>query len=291
MRLPEGAATRVRFRPMPSGKKSKQIRRAAQSAPPPVQSKGSGRKRQASPRVLMLGAGGVAIVVVIVVLAIVLSGGGSSSSGIPKTLPKFGSLANGLPGASDVQTMFKGIPQKGFFLGSAFAPVQMVIYIDLQCPICQNFETTAAPTLISKYVRTGKLRIEVKPWAFIGPDSFRGQAAMMAAAKQNKAFNYAQVLYDNQGTENTGWLNDSMVYQIAESVPGLNVPQLLSDRKASTVKKQVSDVAADATANHVSGTPTVFVGKSGTKPKLVGGQSTAPDLAQVTLAIDSALLG
>ncbi|MGZ4398806.1 MAG: DsbA family protein [Gaiellaceae bacterium] len=277
---------------MPSGKKSKQMRRAAQSAPPPVQSKGSGRKRQASRRVLLAGAGGVAVIVVIVVLAIVLSGGGGSSgAGIPKNPPTFGSLANGLPGAAEVQAMFKGIPQKGFFLGSSFAPVQMVIYIDLQCPICQNFETTATPTLVSKYVRTGKLRIEVKPWAFIGPDSFRGQAAMIAAAKQNKAFNYAQVLYDNQGTENTGWLDDSMVYQIAESVPGLNVPQLLSDRKDSTVKTEAGNVAADATANNVSGTPTVFVGKTGTKPKLVGGQSTAPDLQQVSLAIDTALLG
>ncbi|MGD0714303.1 MAG: thioredoxin domain-containing protein [Gaiellaceae bacterium] len=275
---------------MPSGKKSKQMRRAAQSAPPPVQSKGSGRSRQASPRVLMAGAGGVALIVVIVVLAIVLSGGGGSS-GIPKVVQTVGSLASGLPGAADVQRMYKGIPQKGFFLGSPFAPVQMVIYIDLQCPICQQFETTAAPTLVSKYVRTGKLRIEVKPWAFIGPDSYRGQAAMMAAAKQNKAFNFAQVLYDNQGTENTGWLNDGMIYQIAESVPGLNVPQLLSDRKSSTVKKEASDVAADADANKVTGTPTVFVGKSGSKPKLVGAQSAAPDLQQVTTAIDTALLG
>jgi len=275
---------------MPSGKKSKQLRRAAQSVPPPVASKGSGRRRQASPRVLMAGAGGVAVVVVVVVLAIVLSGGGGSS-GIPKNVQTFGSLASGLPGAADVQSMYKGIPQKGFFLGSSFAPVQMVIFIDLQCPICQEFETTAAPTLVSKYVRTGKVRIEVKPWAFIGNDSYRGQAAMMAAAKQNKAFNFAQVLYDNQGTENTGWLTDSMIYQIAESVPGLNVPQLLSDRKSSEVKKEASDVAALANVDHVTGTPTVFIGKNGTKPKLVGSPGSAPTLQQVSLAIDTALLG
>jgi len=275
---------------MPSGKKSKQMRRAAQSAPPPVQSKGSGRRRQASPRVLMAGAGGVAVIVVIVVLAIVLSGGGGNS-GIPKNVQTFGSLASGLPGASDVQTMFKGIPQKGLDLGSPFAPVQMVIFIDLQCPICQQFETAVTPTIVSKYVRTGKLRIHVEPWAFIGPDSFRGQNAMFAAAKQNKAFNFAQVLYDNQGKENTGWLNDSMIYQIAVSIPGLNVPKLLSDRKASEIKKQASDVAALAVVDHVSGTPTVFIGKNGTKPKLVGAGGSVPSLSDVTTAIDTALLG
>ena len=83
----------------------------------------------------------------------------------------------------------------------------MTEYIDLQCPICQEFETTVMPDIIQKYVRTGKVKVEVRPWAFIGPDSYRGQAAMLAAAKQNKAFNYSPILYDNQGTENTGWLD------------------------------------------------------------------------------------
>ncbi|HXY80100.1 MAG TPA: thioredoxin domain-containing protein [Gaiellaceae bacterium] len=276
---------------MPSGKKSKQLRRAAQAVPPPVTSKGSGRTRQASPRVLIAGAGGVAVVVVVVVLAIVLSGGGGSGSGVPKSIQTYGSLASGLPGASDVQAMFKGISQKGLDLGSPFAPVQMVIFIDLQCPICQEFETTVSPTLVSKYVRTGKVRIHVEPWAFIGPDSYRGQDAMFAAAMQNKAFNFAQVLYDNQRTENTGWLTDSMIYQIAVSVPGLNVPKLLSDRKSAEVKKEASNVAALADVDHVTGTPTVYVGKNGTKPKLVGSPGSAPDLQQVTLAIDTALLG
>src|SRR5262249_36607343 len=82
-------------------------------------------------------------------LAIALSGGGSSS-GIPKGTPTVGSLQNALPGASDVAAMYKGIPQKGVYLGSPFAPVQMTMYIDLQCPICQEYETTAMPTIIQK---------------------------------------------------------------------------------------------------------------------------------------------
>ena len=53
---------------------------------------------------------------------------------------------------------------------------------------------------------------------------------MLAAAKQNKAFNFAQILYINQQTENTGWLTDDMVAQAAESIPGLNVHTLLTER-------------------------------------------------------------
>ena len=272
---------------MPSGKKSKEARRVAASAPPPVRSKGAGRNRQADPKVLWGGAALAVLVVVGIVLGVVLSGG--SSSGIPKGTPTIGSAATGLPGSDEVKTLFKGIPQDGVYLGSPKAPVQMVMYIDLQCPFCQNYETTVMPTIIKKYVRTGKVRVQVEPWAFIGPDSIRGQKAMFAAAKQNKAWNFAEVLYLNQRTENTGWLNDSMIAQAAASVDGLNVPKLFADRGASDVKSQARDVAASAAAHNVSGTPTVFVGKTGQKPKLVGANGNVPDLPQTTAAIEAAL--
>jgi protein-disulfide isomerase len=272
---------------MPSGKKSKELRRAAAAAPPPrVRSKGAPRSREASPRVLVAVGGVIVLAVVGVVLGVVLTRGGSS---LPKDIPTVGSLQNALPGAADVQAMYKGIPQKGLLLGSSSAPAQMVIYIDLQCPICRNYETTVMPTVVSKYVKTGKLRVEVKPWAFLGPDSVRGQAAMFAAAKQNKAFNFASVLYDNQGIENTGWLDDTMIAKIAASVPGMNVTQLLSDRKAGFVEGEQKAVDQAANEQHVSGTPTVFVGTTGARPALVGSADAVPDLQQTEDAITTAV--
>lgn len=256
--------------------------------PPPVVSKGGTRRRQANPKVLMIAGAVVVLAAIGIGLGVALSGG-SSSAGIPKGTPTVGSLQNALPGASDVAAMYKGIPQKGVYLGSPFAPVQMTMYIDLQCPICQEYETTAMPTIVQKYVRTGKVRVQVKPWAFIGPDSFRGQAAMLAAAKQNRAYNFAQVLYANQGTENTGWLNDAMIAQIAASVPGLQVHNLFSDRGSSSVKSQADQVDASAQVDGVTGTPTVFVGKTGSKPARVSAPGAAPTLQDTEAAINQAL--
>ncbi len=274
---------------MPSGKKSKQMRRAAVAAPPPVQSKGMARRRQANPRVLAIGAGIAVLVVVGIVLGVVLSRSSGSSGALPKGTPTIGNCAReGLPGCNEVDTLFKGIPQKGLYLGSAFAKAQMVMVIDLQCPFCQNYETTVMPTIIKNYVRTGKVRVKVEPWAFIGPDSERGQKAMLAAAQQNKAWNFAELLYLNQRTENTGWLNDSMVAQAAASIDGLDVKKLWSERSSSAVAKEASDVAAFAQSRNVSGTPTVFVGKNGTTPKIVGANGSVPDLAQTEAAIDAA---
>jgi protein-disulfide isomerase len=252
---------------MASGRKSKQRRRAAAiAAAPPVRSKGAARGRQASPRVLAAAGGLVVLIVIAVVLAVVLSGGKSSSLG---TLPTNGSLANGLPGASDVDALLKGIPQQGLTLGSSSAPVTLVEYIDLQCPFCRQFETEVMPDIVRRYVRTGRLRVEARVLAFIGPDSSRGRDAMIAAGEQGKAFNFAQLLYDNQGTENTGWLSDSTVAQAAESIPGLNPRQLFAARDAGAVKRGAATFDNEATAEGVTATPTLFVGRSGTKGKQV----------------------
>jgi len=272
---------------VPSGKKSRERRKTQVRTPPPVRSKGGGgtRTRQASPRALAIAGGIVAIAAVAVVLAVVLSHG--KSGGLPKNHAAVGSLAAGLPGASDVEALFKGIPQNGTTLGSPFAPVTLTEYIDLQCPICREFETTVFPDLVEKYVRTGKVKVVMKAWAFLGPDSIRGQAATLATAKQNKAFNFAENLYDNQGTENTGWLTDQMLYNIAVSVPGLRIDPLFAERNSASVKKEASDVDADAVANKVKGTPTLFLNRSGSPVKLYG--EGVPDESTFFAAINADL--
>ena len=271
---------------MPSGKKSKQMRRVAASAPPPVKSKGAPGRRQADPKVLAVGGAIVALIIVGVVLGFVFTRGSSSSS--LGDLPKTGSCATGLPGCSDVVDLFKGIPQKGTTLGWPFAPVTMVEYIDLQCPFCQEFETQVFPDILKKYVRAKKLKVEVRVLDFIGPDSSRGRDAMIAAAKQNKAFEFSELLYFNQKTENTGWLNDAMVGQAAASVPGLDVAALLSDRGSGSTHSAAKEFDAQQTVDQVTGTPTLFVGKSGTKGKEVPLASPTDEQSLVT-AIDNAL--
>ena len=247
---------------MPSGKRSRQQRR---TAPPPVQSKGAARSRQASPRALAIG-GGIAVVIVVAIVLALALGGGGKGGGLPKNHAAVGSLSNGLPGAADVANEFKGIPQTGTTLGWPSAPVTMTEYIDLQCPICQQFETEVFPDVVTKYIRTKKVKVVMKPWAFIGPDSFRGQKVALAAAKQNKAFNFAALLYDNQGTENTGWMTDQMLYNIAVGVPGLQIDPLFTERNSSQVSSEAKQVATDATTQKVSGTPTIFLQKGAGKP-------------------------
>jgi hypothetical protein len=59
-------------------------------------------------------------------------------------------------------------------LGRPDAPVTLVEIADYQCPFCAAFARDALPEIVQKYVRTGKVRIEFRALAFIGPDFGRG---------------------------------------------------------------------------------------------------------------------
>jgi protein-disulfide isomerase len=264
---------------MTSGKQSKR-RRAA--APLPVRS--TARKRQASPRVLAIAGALLALAVAAAVLGVVLSRRDSNDTAVPAR----GSLTNALPGAVEAQQLLQGIPQSGNVLGEPSAPVTVYEYVDAQCPFCQQFESEAMPTLIERYVRTGKAKVELRPIAFVGPDSERGRAALIAGAAQNKMFNVAQLLFINQGAENSGWLSDDFVERVAASIPGVDVPRLLEDRSASSVADRADAFDADADSAGVRSTPTILVGKSGQKAKLVT-IVTATDPEPVARAIDAAL--
>ena len=288
---------------MPSGKRARQQRQAAAAAapPPPVRSKGAGgvRARQASPRALAI-AGGVALAIVIaIVLGVVLSGGGGGggggvvSSSDLQDLPATGSQswAGSLPGAPEANGLFKGIPQNDQVLGDPKTPVEMMMFIDVQCPVCQNYEVTSLPTVVKKYIRTGKAQMTLKPWAFIGgqgSQSFTGRLGVIAAAKQNKGYEYAKVLYDNQGAEESGWLTGRQMAIIAASVDGLNLAQWRDDVNSSASQATAKAVDTLAAQKNVQGTPTILVGCTGGKLQDVTSPGAAPTLQDTTQALDAA---
>jgi protein-disulfide isomerase len=286
---------RLPFPRMPSGKRARQQRQAAATAgrtPPPVRSKGGGgaRTRQASPRVLGI-AGGIALVVVIAIVLAVVLGSGGSSSGNTGNLPTVGNAhwAGAEQGAPEANALFKGIPQTGLVLGKPSAPVEMEMFIDAQCPICRDYEVNSLPTIVQKYIRTGKVQLHLQPWAFIGPQSKTGRLAIIAASFQNKGYEYAKVLYDNQGQEDSGWLTDSAMGQIAASVNGLKVQQLMSQKNDSAAATIAGKVDALAKKANVQGTPTILVGPTGGKLQDIMPPGYAPTLQITEQAINQAL--
>jgi protein-disulfide isomerase len=178
-----------------------------------------GRRTGAQPfpnrRLLLAGVlvSALVLVAAVVGLSLALSGRGTKASVTSDRK---------LPDAAAVSAAFRRIPQHGLLLGAPDAPVTLVEYLDLQCPWCGRYARDTFPEILSTFVRPGAVRVEMRPLAFVGGDSVRGRDALLAAAHQDKAFQFAALLYANQGTENTGWLSTELVRAAAASVPGLD---------------------------------------------------------------------
>lgn len=210
-------------------------------------------------RLILFGAVGVlAIVVVAVVIAV--AGGGSSSK---KTGGAKASPPASLKSVSAVTAEFNGVPQNGNTLGSPSAKATLMVFADLQCPFCAEWENGALPTIVDQYVRPGKLMVVFQPIAIIGNDSIIGARGAASAAQQNKLFDWAALVYHNQGKEQSGYMNQAFVRKIAAGVPGLDATKFVAQLKAAPVNKLLNDAQALATSGHVSGTPAFFVAKRG----------------------------
>jgi protein-disulfide isomerase len=201
----------------------------------------------------------IAIVVVVIVGIAIASGGGSS------TVVKSGSKqANA--NAAEVTSLLHGIPQNGNILGNPNAPVTLKYYGDLECPICKEFTLGVLPSVIPKYVRTGKLKIEYRSLetATHEPEVFKTQqVAALAAGKQKLGWNFIELFYHEQGEEDTGYVNESYLQGLASQVPGLNLADWTSARSEPTYSNEVAADAQAANQAGFTGTPSFEIGKSG----------------------------
>jgi protein-disulfide isomerase len=208
-------------------------------------------------RLIRLGSVIGAVVVIVAVILIATSGGGSS-----------GGLKKGKQGNLEVQNvsqLIKGVPQSGNTLGNPKAPVTLKYFGDLECPICKQFTLGALPTLIEKYVRTGKLKIEYLSLetATREPETFRTQqVAAYAAGKQNLAWYYIELFYHEQGQEGSGYVTENYLQGLAQQVPGLNLPNWSAARNDAALGEQVTTDAQLANQQGFTGTPAFLIGKS-----------------------------
>jgi protein-disulfide isomerase len=175
---------------------------------------------------------------------------------------------SGGPGTPDVSNLsyvsnakseFAGIPSKGNVVGYANAPVTVTEFGDLRCPVCREFDSTVIPDVLQKLVRTHKAKLLYRHWPILGANSVYASRAAYAAEQQNKLWEYALVVYYNQGDENDSWFTKSYARGVAFSI-GLNLKKFDKDfDNTSATNAQVAAVNAAANQHNFTGTPSVFV--------------------------------
>jgi protein-disulfide isomerase len=176
-------------------------------------------------------------------------------------------VVHGPKGAiATVEAMLGGIPQQANRLGSPTAPITLEYFGDLECPFCREFTVDALPSIIARWVKTGTLQIIYRSMQTATKNSHifeTQQVAALAAALQNRMWYYLELFYHEQGEEDSGYVTEQYLQGLAQQVPGLNLPQWMSDRNNATL---TSDVLADNHAAHkigLAGTPGLFFGRTG----------------------------
>lgn len=165
----------------------------------------------------------------------------------------------------------KGIPQKDGFLGKQMAPVTVVEFADLQCPVCADFTINSFPDIAESYIKSGKVKMELVLLGFLGPDSITAAKAALAAQKQGFAWDFVELFYQDQGAENSGYVTDDFLEGIVEDVPGLDQDRWQNDRDDTAFDAQMSTYNARSKKEGVDGTPSfLFIGPGGKKELLTG---------------------
>jgi protein-disulfide isomerase len=143
---------------------------------------------------------------------------------------------------SQIPGLLHGIPQDGPHLGNKHAPVEVLEFVDLHCPACQNAVSTDSQELIKQYVKTGRVQWTLAPIALLGESSKAPALEAYQAGQEDKLFQYVLGYYAGGN-------------QDAISLSGLKLGQPISP------KAQKDLLAASKLAKiwQVDATPTVLV--------------------------------
>jgi protein-disulfide isomerase len=221
---------------------------------------------------LVLAVAGGALVALVLIAASLL--------GSHKSAPRADAPLLGVAAANE---LLAGIPQHGVALGSPAAPATLEEFADLQCPYCARWAGQVLPQVVNRYVRGGKLRLVFRPMAFIGPDSVRAARFAVGAGRQGRLWQLVDVLYANQGAENSGWASADFLTRVAKPL-SIDAAQATAFGGGATASSQLASSGDEADALGVNSTPTIVLRVKGAPPRTLD----PFDLPALFAALDAA---
>lgn len=206
--------------------------------------------------------GGIVFAALLVIVVIVAIGGGGGAGpdaeqGTPEAVEQ-GDVA----GVEATNNLLAGIPQNGLTIGERDAPVQIVKFVDLQCPFCASSQLDELPTVVNQLVKTGEAKLTLAPIAILGADSQDGRVVMARLGQKDKAWQFANLWYWNQGQENQGYATDAYLQGLLGKIDGTTDADAAREPDEAT-SKTLEEVDRWQQELGISGTPTWVVGKTG----------------------------
>lgn len=173
--------------------------------------------------------------------------------------------------------------------GDPDAPVTIEVYEDFQCPACAAFAAQTERQLMDEYVGTGKAVFIFRHFPFLEPapggESTQASNASMCAAEQGRFWDYHDMLFANQTSENRGAFSDRRLEAIAETI-GLDMDAFRACFDEDRYRQEIDADELRGLDLGVNATPSIAVNGALVQdpdPRLV------PSYELIAAAIDSAL--
>ncbi len=148
-------------------------------------------------------------------------------------------------------------------MGQATAPITVIEYASVACPICGHVNETVMPEFKAKYIDSGKVRYVYRPMMTGNPAVAAAGHLLAECAGKDKYFNVIDAVMRSQaamGGEETGYANARPVlFSIGQSL-GMSEDvfnKCITDEKGLT---RLNDLNQQyMTKDGVTGTPTFFI--------------------------------
>lgn len=136
----------------------------------------------------------VAAVMLSAALALTACGDGASNAAPAKQAAKGSAPA----AVKDWTQVVTATPEGGFRMGNPDAKVKLLEFASLTCPHCRVFQQEGMPTIKSKYIATGKVSYEFRPFILNGVDF--APSLLVRCQAPSAAFSLIDAFYDQQPT-------------------------------------------------------------------------------------------
>ena len=148
-------------------------------------------------------------------------------------------------------------------LGSARAPLKVIVFENFLCERCKVFETEVFGPLKRDYIDTGKVEAYYVNLAWGDETAVTAGRAGECAFEQDEAafWDYKKALFAAQGAD--GWATLEKVLTVAEEVEGLEPTELKTCITEGQTQPEVTRDMTLADYVGVTGTPSVIVGTQG----------------------------
>ena len=152
-------------------------------------------------------------------------------------------------------------------LGSTTASVVIQEYGDFQCPSCGAFARSVEPQIRATFIETGIARLEWHDFAWIGSESREAANAARCAGDQGSFWAYHDLLYANQGGENSGAFSRDRLKSFGGQL-GLDQTRFDACVDGGGHADAVAADFGDVREKGFNGTPTFLIGSQ----RIVGAQ-------------------